>query len=352
MEYILIPLRRNRVEVIVLQGLSTGYWRVLKLECFSARSMANRDNYNYALGVDGAYLSGLKQLILQGAMSNRNGKRGWAFSSGYYSFTRNYMSIAVFEAVSDSFDVSNIGFVPWVGLKRFLLITGPYRNYQRGFVRRITVAPLFSARQELGGSNWSKVGGFFINTSFRNGWGFYLEVDAGCRYEADTNYFYRAVNISVWGCAEKYTTNFGGYYGYEYNYHRGFVAYQGNNWFSFNYTPIPRISLILNGNMWVEWDTLNTIIAMTPGLTPRIKVNLSRNTELSIFDEFVVETSGFDLGQADLVSNRIGLLFSWNFKPKSWIYIALNDYRVVNECGNLEFENQIGAIKVNYLLYF
>ncbi|MCK4596374.1 hypothetical protein KAT73_06300 [candidate division WOR-3 bacterium] len=104
--------------------------------------------------------------------------------------------------------------------------------------------------------------------------------------------------------------------------------------------------------MWVEWDTLNTIIAMTPGLTPRIKVNLSRNTELSIFDEFVVETSGFDLGQADLVSNRIGLLFSWNFRPKSWIYIALNDYRVVNECGNLEPENQIGAIKVNYLLYF
>ncbi len=315
-------------------------------------SMANRDDYNYAVGVDGAYLSGMKQFIFQSAMSERNGKKGWAFSSGYYGFSRRFMSIAVLEAVNDSFDVSDIGFTPWVGLQRILLITGPYKNYQKGFLRRIIIAPLFSARKEPGGSDWSNVGGFLINTSFRNGWGFYFEADAGSHYQADTNYFYRAANLSVWGSAEKYSINLGGYYGYQYNYRREFIAYQGSNWLSLTYTPIPRISFILNGNMWTEWDTTSTIISVTPRLTPRLRLNLSKDMTLSIFNEFVMETPYTDFGETELLSNRIGLLFSWNFSPKSWIYIALNDYRVQNGGGQLELENQIGAIKAKYLFYF
>ena len=315
-------------------------------------STANRDNYNYAVGVDGTYLSGMKQFIFQSAMSERNGKKGWALSSGYYGYSRRFMSIAVFEVMNDSFDVSDIGYAPWAGHKRILLITGPYKNYDKGFLRRIIIAPLFSARKEPGGSNWSNVGGFFINTSFRNGWGFYLEVDAGSHYQADTNYFYRAANLSVWGSAEKYSINLGGYYGYQYNYRREFIAYQGSNWLSLTYTPIPRISFILNGNMWTEWDTTNTIIAVTPRVTPRIRLNLRKDMELSIFNEFVMKTPYTYFGETELISNRIGLLFSWNFKPKSWLYIALNDYRIQDEIGNMQFENQIGVIKAKYLVYF
>lgn len=315
-------------------------------------STANRDNYNYALGIDGSYLSGMKQLIFQCAMSERNGRKGWAFSLGYYGFTRRFMSIAVLETVNDLFDVSDIGYMPWLGLKRVLLITGPYVNYKEGFLRRITIAPLFSARKELANSNWSKVGGFFINTNFRNGWGIYFEVDAGSHYQADTNYFYRSANLSVWGSAEKYSINFGGYYGYQYNYRREFIGYQGSNWFSLTYTPISRISLILDGNMWTEWDTTNKIIAVTPRVTPRIRLNLRKDMELSIFNEFVMKTPYTYFGETELISNRIGLLFSWNFKPKSWLYIALNDYRIQNESGILQNENQIGAIKAKYLMYF
>jgi hypothetical protein len=315
-------------------------------------SMANKNNYNYAVGIDGAYLSGQKQFIFQSALSERNGKRGWALSSGYYGFSRRFMSIAVFEVMNDSFDVSDIGYAPWAGRKRILLITGPYKNYDKGFLRRITIAPLFSARKEPGILNWSNVGGFFVSTSFRNGWGFYFEADAGSHYQADTNYFYRAANLSVWGRGEKYYTNFGGYYGYQYNYRREFIAYQGSNWFSLTYTPIPRISLILDGNMWTEWDTTSTIIAVTPRLTPRVRLNLSKDMELSIFNEFVMEAPGVDLQDTELLSNRIGLLFSWNFRPKSWLYIALNDYRVQDEYGNPRLENQIGAIKAKYLFYF
>jgi hypothetical protein len=104
--------------------------------------------------------------------------------------------------------------------------------------------------------------------------------------------------------------------------------------------------------MWTEWDTTSTIIAVTPRLTPRVRLNLSKDMELSIFNEFVMEAPGVDLQDTELLSNRIGLLFSWNFRPKSWLYIALNDYRVQDEYGNPRLENQIGAIKAKYLFYF
>ncbi|MCK4234927.1 hypothetical protein KAX75_10895, partial [candidate division WOR-3 bacterium] len=155
-----------------------------------------------------------------------------------------------------------------------------------------------------------------------------------------------------WGSAEKYSINLGGYYGYQYNYRREFIAYQGSNWLSLTYTPIPRISFILNGNIWTEWDTTNTIIAVTPRATPRIRLNLRKDMELSIFNEFVMKTPYTYFGETELISNRIGLLFSWNFKPKSWLYIALNDYRIQDEIGNMQFENQIGVIKAKYLIYF
>jgi hypothetical protein len=41
-----------------------------------------------------------------------------------------------------------------------------------------------------------------------------------------------------------------------------------------------------------------------------------------------------------------------NFSPKSWIYIALNDYRAQDEHGRLQPQYSIGAIKAKYLLYF
>ncbi|GAI84919.1 unnamed protein product [marine sediment metagenome] len=44
--------------------------------------MIDKDNYNYAFGLDGAYRKGVNQLIVQGAISDKNEKRGWALNTG------------------------------------------------------------------------------------------------------------------------------------------------------------------------------------------------------------------------------------------------------------------------------
>ena len=96
----------------------------------------------------------------------------------------------------------------------------------------------------------------------------------------------------------------------------------------------------------------NTIIAITPRVTPRTNIRLGADINLEIFNEFVMETPGMDLSKNELITNRFGLIFSWKIAPKSWLYFALNDYRIKDEEGEFELQNQIGAIKVKYLIYF
>jgi hypothetical protein len=315
-------------------------------------TLVDKDNYNYVAGVDGVYRKGSSQFILQGAASDNNEKRGWALNAGYFGFIKNFITFTSVSAIHDSFDVSDIGFVPWVGQKRLLIMSGPYKQLPEGFLRNYFVAPGVVVIQEPGDSNWSVVGVTEINAHFRNNWGFDINIGIGPYYEADTNYLYRDISFSVWGLLMGNNINFGGDYSYSYNYFRNFIAYQGNNWFFMGYSIIPQMSIVLSGNLWVEWDTTNTIIAMWPLIRPRLDFRFNADMSLSIFNEFVMQTPNAEIGNTELLTNRLGLLFSWNFSPKSWIYIALNDYRAQDEHGRLQPQYSIGAIKAKYLLYF
>jgi hypothetical protein len=73
---------------------------------------------------------------------------------------------------------------------------------------------------------------------------------------------------------------------------------------------------------------------------------------VSVFNEMVLSTPQTDVGATDLLSNRIGVFYSWNFLPKSWVYLALNDYRERDASGDLRLQSRVGAVKAKYLVYF
>lgn len=318
------------------------------------RSAGETDNsYNYAVGLDLAYRSGANQLVAQAALSGRDGKVGSAFSSGFMGFVKGFLTIYSVEAIQDSFDVADIGYVPWSGRQKVLLVTGPYKEYSQGFLKSFWPGIGAMLGKEPATEDWSKLAMLSVNTQFRNNWGGNIEVDFGPYCEADTNYFSRGGHISVWGSGAKYSVWFGGGLFYDYNYSRGFLAYSGSTWQGFYITPVPHFSLGLNSNIWIECDTTNSVIAIWPMATPRIYLTITPKMELSVFDEFVFSTPGSDLGKAQIITNRVGLLFSYNFKPKSWLYIALNDHRVRDsETGTLILSNRVTAIKAKYLISF
>ncbi len=315
-------------------------------------SMVDRDNYNYAFGLDAVYRRDANQFIIQGALSDRNARRGWAISSGYYGFIRSFQTIGAFEVVHDSFDVSDIGFVPWAGRKRFTFYSGPYKTYPSGFFRDLHVAAGVRAVQEAGDKNWSKLGALKLISNFRNSWGLALQLFAGPYYEADTNYLRKEFILQTWASLYGYPFNFYCNYAYTYNYWRGFLAYRGFNSLFYNYSLIQQINPGINANLWIEWDTLNTIIAITPRIRPNILFQFSADIKIEVFSEFVMEIPCTDFGETELYSNRFGVLFSWRFLPKSWLYIALNDYHEQDEQGSLQPQYRIGAIKAKYLIYF
>ncbi len=313
----------------------------------------DKDDYNYVVGLDGVYRKGFSQFIFQGAVSDKNEKKGWAFSSGYSGLIGNFLTGASARVVQDSFDISDIGYVPWeMPREEYLVFSGPYKTYPKGFLRELSAAVGIKAVREQGERKLSKLGAFTITPEFRNNWGINFELLAGRYYEADTNYLYRNIDLSVWGQIAGQHFDCGGNYSYKYNYRRDFLAPQVWSWFRIGHSFIPQISLSLTSYTWVEWDTLNKIIALTTMAMPRIDTRINADMSLGLFNEFVMETPETDFGETELLSNRIGLLFSWNFLPKSWLYIALNDYSVKNDDGGLKLENRIGAIKAKYLLYF
>jgi hypothetical protein len=313
---------------------------------------ADSSNYNYAVGLDEVFRQGSNQLIVQTAFSDHNHKQDVALSTGYRGLIKNFLTMIDAEVIGDSFDVSDIGFVPWAGRKRITLISGPYKTYRQGFLTNFYLAPEIYLSEEPGNKNWSKGIGATFSPNFRNLWGFGTELSVGRTYEADTNYFARNFNFWVNGRLLAQNLNFGGNYSYGYNYARGFLAYQGYNWFTYNYSIIQQMSVGISVNWWIEWNTLNKVLATTPLLRPNINIRFTSNMGLTIFSELVMQTPQANFDSTDLYSVRTGALFSWNFLPKSWIYVALNDARSDDAYGKLQPRYQIGAIKVKYLFYF
>ena len=254
--------------------------------------------------------------------------------------------------IYDSFDVGDVGYVPWAGIKELTIFSGPFLQYQKGALSTLWFGSGFSLFQEPGEKNdWSKSGFLIFNPKFRNNWGCSIVLRGGMYHEANTDYLSRGMNLSVWGNSPRCDLWFGGNINYSYNYRRDFLAFQANTYHGFYWPIIPRVSLEVNSNFWVEWDTTNTIIAVWPMATPRIDFTITPRMSFGIFNEFVLTTPGTDFGKTEFLSNRFGFLFTYNFKPKSWLYIALNDYRT-NQNGSLRLQNQVGAVKVKYLVYF
>ena len=324
---------------------------------FSGR-MVDRDDYNYAIGLDGALRSGPSQLILQSAVSDKNGTRGWAVSSGGIHRSSNFIAAGSFLMVDSSFYVDDIGYVPWQGVTDLYLAAGPARFPETGPLLRMYLEPGIVLTKYPESDEWSKFASLFFEPNFRNMWGFNIYSQIGQMYEADTNYFYRDLDVSIWsGLRPNYTIHFGFNYAHRYNYYRSALystSWIGDQlwiWHWMSFVPISQLSLITYGDFVMEWDPDGELHAITPIWTPRIEYQINADMDISLYSEFVFETEDGRLNTAEIYSNRIGFLFSWNFLPKSWLYIAFNDLRRDDGEGLASVE-RIGAVKVKYLIYF
>jgi hypothetical protein len=163
-------------------------------------------------------------------------------------------------------------------------------------------------------------------------------------------------SFSFWAnWSQNYNFNIYLNYYYDYNYNREFYANMLSGGAYFSYVPDPRIRLETDYSSWIEFNPNNSILEITHNFRPKVTYAITKDIHFRIYvDNTILKSSG------KLERMLIGGLFSYNFSPKSWLYLAYNDnYEmkepsvfITNPTRELKSLDKIVVFKVRYLYYF
>lgn len=124
-----------------------------------------------------------------------------------------------------------------------------------------------------------------------------------------------------------------------YNHRRKYLAPNGYGDFDLRWRVNPRLSLGVTVNNTTEFKPGGSVEKVNWISHPTLGWALSKDLYLRVWSE----------PNTDTQIHRLNLLFSWNFMPKSWVYLAFNESRDNTE-KNWRLEDRIIVAKVRYLL--
>ncbi len=314
------------------------------------------DDYG-VLDIDGAFRGSNWQLAYQIARSFKNNNGDFALSTGFTQFKENWIHLIRSRYIGNEFDISEIGYVPWQGTSNSVALTGPRWQFDNGSIRSILLY--------FGGYlNWEKEdnytdhGGVLgFNMNFRKNWGFEINLDAGQSKDEKIYYSSYAVNISSWfHTSPKWNGNINGGYSRTYNFSREYLAYYSWSEASINWNPFNILSFGTSFNIFIEGNPKNEVEDIAYNSRPYFSLTPINNLNIKMYVDNVFDQSSDKLEQV-----IAGLLFSYNFSPKSWIYFAINEIRDRSDefdknnnllSRKLHVTNRAGVFKIKYLYYF
>ncbi|MEO0115575.1 MAG: DUF5916 domain-containing protein [candidate division WOR-3 bacterium] len=341
--------------IVNIEPLS--YYRVLRLRQFGFGRLKNtnlglhyatkvsENSANTTLGLDG----GLQHQDLeiktqatyaQSAKQNET-KANWAEYSSINYEGEKFSTYFQFLNIPNDFDVSGIGFIAYKGWD-FTCGGGP-NFYNLGFIRSLSINSSLNSMREGGESVNSYGCNIYINSNYDNNWGNWLGFTYRRDYEQNIAYPKSNGEFGFWtdGAKPLYLT--GGLWATnkEYNYRRNYFAPNGNFYLQLSWRFSPSVKTNLNINNTTEFDTIGKIEAVSWILRPSINWALTRELQLRIYSELDFDTK----------VHYLNLLLAWNFKPKSWVYLAFNEAHDANQT-KFPLIERIGVVKVRYLFFF
>jgi hypothetical protein len=134
------------------------------------------------------------------------------------------------------------------------------------------------------------------------------------------------------------------------------VAYYQWNGFRVEWKALNALEVGTSVDMYVEGNPDGNVEDITYNSRPFVSLTPMNNLNLRVYvDNVFVKSS-------DKLEHVIfGFLFSYNFLPKSWIYLALNEVRQREEehgpggeilPARMRTTDRAGVLKVKYLYYF
>ena len=172
-----------------------------------------RDSTYGVIDLDGAFRASDWQLAYQIARSIKNSTGDYAFSAGFTRLTDNMLSFARGRYIGEKFDISEVGYVPWMGTGEFTSITGPLWNFETGYIRQIIIygGPSFNYEKADNFTDYFGLLGF--NMQLRDNWGYEINAQLGKAKDEGLVYTSYSVSLSSWyGISPKWSGNlYGGY---------------------------------------------------------------------------------------------------------------------------------------------
>lgn len=316
-----------------------------------------KDNTYGVLDIDGAIRSSQWQLSYQFARSFVNSDGDYATSIGFTNFNESWANLFRLRAIGKNFDVQQIGFVPWKGTLETVALTGPIWYFKEGAIRNMFVyfGPYINYEDADLYTDRGGVVGF--NMQFRDGWGY--EVSAEYYKSKDNEVVYNSysLNLSSWfDISQKWSGNLYGGYSHTYNFGREYLAAYSWLGINFEWKPLNILETGTSYNMFIEGNPEGKIEDITYNARPYFSITPVNNLNFRVYVDNVFVKS------TDRMERIIaGFLFSWNFLPKSWIYLALNEVRDRSDLydinnnllpNKMHTTDRAGVFKIKYLYYF
>ncbi len=297
---------------------------------------------NHAFGFDLHLLEGYTEFAGGYVKSFYEEKNGDAFAIGVVRNAWKYKIVISYLDIEDKFDVSEIGFTPWTGVKKLVIGAGPNLYPSSHGLNNVSFTFGYSNTKEFydyGNSEfefWGRAG-----IEFSKGGGLEAWFSKGRAYEG---FYYPRTEVKVSGWLPGRLPVRGFIemaYLRDYNYSRGYVGNTFSHFFGMGTNTNSRLSFRVRYGGWLEMTPDNNVEDYTVSISPRVSYPLSKDLVLNLSSQVVYSTQN-----REVLFGAYSFVLSYNFKPKSWFYIVLS--RAYDSESSAT--NSYGVLKIRYLI--
>jgi len=301
------------------------------------------------IDIDGAIRTSSWQLAYQIAASFDKSNTGFAGATGFTMVRDNWLTFLRAKIIDSKFDYDDqISFVPWKGTMEFTGLTGPRWYFDEGYVKSVLIytGPILLYEKD---DNFTDYGGLLgYNMQFRDNWGFEINIGIGEARDEDVQYDFYDVSLSSWfNTSPKWSGSLWGGYTWGYNFAREYLAFLTRLGMNFEWQMLDEFRVGTSMNMYIEGKPDNSIEDITYNARPFISWTPVNDLNLRLYvDNVFLRSTG------KIEQTIAGFLVTYNYLPKSWIYLAINEVRERDDFATMRIADRAAVFKASYLYYF
>jgi hypothetical protein len=274
---------------------------------------------------------------------------------GFRSNSKTWLGLARVRAIGTDFDVEQVGFVPWRGSMNVVGLTGPVWYYDTGSLSQMTIYGGLALGYEHADLYTDAAWLLGANVQFRDNWGGEVTLSAGPNRDAGVQYAGYEIDVSTWfNVAPAWNANIFGGYSRSYNFNRNYLA--DFSWLGarLDWKATTTLEVGTSYDMFIENRPDGGVEDITYNARPYVSLTPVNDLNVRVYvDDLFTRSS--DQNQRVIV----GVLFSYSFLPKSWIYFAVNELRErvdrMDAVGGLsrplQLVDRAAVLKLKYLYY-